>query len=413
MTKFNNNFIKPSYDSYCFSNIPGTIQKLFGIPNNKGLPENVLPTGKYKEYNKVIFLFIDAFGWKFYEKYKNKYPALQRFINKGTVSKITAQFPSTTAAEVTTMNTGLSVGESGVYEWFYYEPKVDAVIAPLLFSYAKNKERGTLVAANVNPAILYPSQTIYEELAKNGVKSNLFISSEYANSEYNLIMSKGANIYSFSTIADGLTKLSEMVVNDTTKSYYYLYYGKIDSIGHSYGTDSRYFDNEVELFFIALENFLLKYIDEKIKDTIILLSADHGQTNVSPKTTFYLNKEIPNIAKYFKTTKMGEPIVPAGSCRDMFLYIKDDVLDKLITELSEKLKDKAEIYKTSKLINEGYFGNNVSEEFLSRVGNIVILPYKGESVWWYEKGVFEQKHIGHHGGLTREEMEIPFLTLTI
>ena len=50
-----------------------------------------------------VFLFIDAFGWKFFEKYKNRYPFLQRFIDNGVVSKITAQFPSTTAAEVTTI----------------------------------------------------------------------------------------------------------------------------------------------------------------------------------------------------------------------------------------------------------------------------------------------------------------------
>lgn len=130
---FGKNFIKPLYDSYCFSNIPATIQSLLGLTKHTGLPEDVLPSGKYREYKKVVFLFIDAFGWKFFEKYKSKYPVLQRFVHHGVVSKITAQFPSTTAAEVTTMNTGLPVGESGVYEWFYFEPKLDAVIAPLLF----------------------------------------------------------------------------------------------------------------------------------------------------------------------------------------------------------------------------------------------------------------------------------------
>jgi hypothetical protein len=45
---------------------------------------------------------------------------------------------------------------------------------------------------------------------------------------------------------------------------------------------------------------------------------------------------------------------------------------------------------------------------LSRLGNLVILPYEQESVWWYEKG-FEQKHYGHHGGLTPQEAEIPLL----
>jgi hypothetical protein len=39
------------------------------------------------------------------------------------------------------------------------------------------------------------------------------------------------------------------------------------------------------------------------------------------------------------------------------------------------------------------------------VGNLVILPYRYESVWWYEKDKFEMKFRGHHGGLTPQEME--------
>jgi hypothetical protein len=46
---------------------------------------------------------------------------------------------------------------------------------------------------------------------------------------------------------------------------------------------------------------------------------------------------------------------------------------------------------------------------MARVGNLVILPYRGEAVWWYEKDRFEQKFRGHHGGLTPQEMEIPLL----
>ncbi len=410
-SRFGKKFIKPLYDSYCFSNIPATIQSLLGVTGNTGLPGDVLPSGEYKEYQKVVFLFIDAFGWKFFEKYKNKYPVLQRFVDKGVVSKITAQFPSTTAAEVTTMNTGLSVGESGVYEWFYYEPKLDAVIAPLLFSYAKDDGRGTLAQTGIDPAKLYPTETLYEKLKNRGVKSNLFLSSEFANSEYNLAVGRGANIYPFGSVAEALTNLSEMLVKESEKSYFYFYYGKIDTMGHEYGTESRYFESEVDLLFTALEHIFMKFVEGKVKDTIILLSADHGQTNVDPKTTFYLNREIKDISKYLKTAKNGEVIVPAGSCRDMFLHVRENSLDELSGILNEKLKGKVEIYKVEKLIKDGFFGRNISKEFTERVGNLVILPYAGESVWWYEEGVFEQKHIGHHGGLTPEEMEIPFLVL--
>jgi hypothetical protein len=62
------------------------------------------------------------------------------------------------------------------------------------------------------------------------------------------------------------------------------------------------------------------------------------------------------------------------------------------------------------LIENGYFGErHVSEALKGRLGNLVILPFDGQCVWWYEKDLFEIDFLGHHGGLTKQEMEIPFL----
>jgi hypothetical protein len=60
-------------------------------------------------------------------------------------------------------------------------------------------------------------------------------------------------------------------------------------------------------------------------------------------------------------------------------------------------------------MKEGFFGPILDPAFRARAGDLVILPYRGETVWWYEKNKFEQRFRGHHGGLTKEEMEIPLL----
>src|SRR6266851_9614667 len=134
-SKFSQGFVKPLYDSYCFSNIPRTVEFLLTGKGQSALPLDVfgnLPT----KYDKVILFFVDAFGWRFFERYAEKYEFLKTMLNAGVVSKMTSQFPSTTAAHTTCIHTGLNVGQSGVYEWYYYEPLVDDIITPLLFSYA-------------------------------------------------------------------------------------------------------------------------------------------------------------------------------------------------------------------------------------------------------------------------------------
>jgi len=89
----------------------------------------------------------------------------------------------------------------------------------------------------------------------------------------------------------------------------------------------------------------------------------------------------------------------------MFLHIQDDRLEEAESFLAARLEGTADVIRTQTLIEDGYFGSDVSVRFRERVGNLVILPYRYESVWWYEKDKFDMKFCGHHGGLTPQEME--------
>ncbi|MGH2482072.1 MAG: alkaline phosphatase family protein, partial [Ktedonobacteraceae bacterium] len=103
-SRFSQRFVKPLYQSYCFANLPATISYLLTGVGQSALPLDVfgdLPT----RYNKVVLLFIDAFGWRFFGQYADKYPLLKTFLQQGAVSKLTSQFPSTTPAHVTCINT--------------------------------------------------------------------------------------------------------------------------------------------------------------------------------------------------------------------------------------------------------------------------------------------------------------------
>jgi hypothetical protein len=155
-----------------------------------------------------------------------------------------------------------------------------------------------------------------------------------------------------------------------------------------------------------MEHYVKRVFNGK-KRVLFLMTADHGQVEVDPQTTIYLNTN-PRFAgaeRYLKANRNGQLLVPAGSARDMFLHIREDVLDEAHAFLSARLEGKADVVRVDALIKDGYFGTEVSSRFRERVGNLVLLPYRYESVWWYEKNRFEQKFYGHHGGLTPQEME--------
>jgi Type I phosphodiesterase / nucleotide pyrophosphatase len=413
-SRFSQRFLKPLHDSYCFSNIPQTIEFLLTGEGESALPPDVfgnLPT----RYDKVIVFFVDAFGWRFLERYADSLAFFKTAFKEGVVSKLTSQFPSTTAAHTTCIHTGLPVGQSGVYEWDYYEPLVDDIIMPLLFSYGGDKVRDTLKRSGIPATKFFPTRSVYTALKAKGIVSTIFQSESFTPSTFSDIVFQGANAVPFKMPQDALTRLSATILTHKAPPYYYfLYYDRIDGICHKYGPNSKKLEQEVETFFTLLDQLFYKKLAGKVQNTLFILTADHGQVEVDPQRTFYLNKQLSGFERYLRTNQRGKPIVPAGSPRDMFLHVKDECVEEAMAHLRKALDGRAEVYRTEELLAQHFFGlQEPSEIFLQRVGNVVVLPYQNETVWWLEEGKYDMHFFGHHGGLTPEEMEIPLIVLPL
>jgi hypothetical protein len=410
---FSTSFVKPLYPSYCFSNIPGTIAQALGVsaPQFLALPGTTL-AGLQKRYRHVVFLFIDAFGWRFLDEMRAKSRLIQDAFEHGVVSQLTAQFPSTTAAEVVTAYTGLPVGEHGVYEWFIYEPSVDAMITPLLFSHVGQNQRDTLKTVGGQPAEIFGANPFLRLLTDSNVAIHTYLDVGYAFSTANKTLSSGSKIHGYKTFEEALGLLQTELAS-SSPSYHYLYCDQIDGAMHHYGPTSVEAKKTQANVFMALDQWWNAVKQNKSKETLVLLGADHGSVEVSHEATNYLDVTMPLIADSLERTGTGLVKAPAGSRRDFFLHIKEDKRETLRRELKERLAPIAEAYPTQILIDQGFFGNpaKVSASFLSRVGDTVILPYAGQSVFWAGDGRFRNNHLGSHGGLTPEEMIVPLLAL--
>lgn len=392
----NPTFVKPRYDKGGFAGIPSRITQAFASGS----------------YDAVVLFLVDAFGWRFFERFQDA-PFIQRIARHGRIEKLTSQFPSTTAAHVTTIHTGLPVGVSGVHEWYYYEPQVDAVIAPLLFSVAGVKDRDSLKQAGVKPEALYPQGVFYPALKEMGVKPYVFGVRDYTPSTYANVVMRGAKQTSFKTLSEALVNLGLLLEKAKQPVYAHLYFDRIDGLCHEYGPTAPQTEAEIETFLLMMNHYFDRIF--KGKRILFLMTADHGASEVDPETTVYLNihPQFAGFDRFIRANRNGQPLVPAGSARDLFLYLREESLDDAQAFLSKRLEGKADVVKTEHLISEGYFGPEVTNRFRERVGNLVVLPYRYESVWWYEKDKYEQGFYGHHGGLTPQEMETILYTLEV
>lgn len=395
--------------------MPATIQYWLTGHGQPALAEGVL--GEYaRQYDVVFSFFVDSLGWELFHLYADENPFLQELARNGRVTKITAQFPSTTAAHVTCIHTGLPVGQSGVYEWQYYEPKLDAVITPLLFSYAGTMERDQLIEAGVDPKTLFPNVTLYDSLKAQGVTSYIFGWRPFTPSTYSSVVMQGAELRPFMPLTEGLISAAAHAQHAQAPTYIFLYYGEIDAMCHSHGPYAIETRAQIETFTHAMEKWFLPFVKNLNKRALLVLYADHGHMSVTPQNTRYLNTfpYLKDIVPMLKTDARGRTLVPAGSPRDPFLYVREECLDQAHAFLTERLEGYADVVRTSDLLNAGYFGElPVSANLLGRLGNLTILPHPNNCVWWYEQDKFVQKFLGHHGGLTATEMEIPLALMEL
>jgi hypothetical protein len=404
-----NNYLRPNYGHGCFADLPTLIQSCL---TDQPAPTSLtgIPATLLRKYDTVIVLLADAFGWQHVEPRLGQHALFQQMADRGVIAQWTSQFPSTTAAHITCIHSGLTPSQSGVFEWEYYDPAADATVTPLLFSYGGTRPRDELKALDIQPYQLYPTQSLHQQLRAQGVTTYVYQHREYTPSTYTDWICRGAQMRPYMTLPEALYNLRQEAQEAPKPAYFFMYYDRIDALAHLYGPQSPQVAAEIATFLYAVEQLFLQPAQGALRNTLFILTADHGQMTVNPAAAQFINvdRTFAGMERFLRRNRRSELIGPGGSARDIFLYIQEDRLAEAQSFFAERLDGVADVQLTQPLIDQGYFGPlPPSPAFLSRVGNLLILPHAGQTVWWYEEGRYGMRYRGMHGGLSRDEMMIP------
>jgi hypothetical protein len=324
----------------------------------------------------------------------------------GLVLELTSQFPSTTAAHTTTLNSGLPVGVHGVYEWHILEPSLDRLITPLMFSFAGDAARETLASTGLTADAVFPKETQHLRLTAAGVRSVCVMPASFAGSSTNRALLRGAEIVPARGAVDALLRACAALAS-SEPIHTSVYLPTFDALMHRVGPDAPAAHSEL----VALLDVVAGALPRVPPGTLVLIGTDHGMAAVSPERTAYVNVAWPELEQHLRRGADGKPLAPAGSCRDLFLHVLPGHVDEVVSGLTERLEDVADVVETRALLEQGVFGPDLSDAFLARLAEVVVLPRPGEAAWWLEPGRFEQEFFGQHGGLSPDEVEIPLLAL--
>jgi hypothetical protein len=379
-----------------FDQLPATVERLLtGGTAGTALEEPFLRD----QFDRVALVYLDAFGWTFLER-QQSHRLVQRVRSDGLVAQLTSQFPSTTTAHTTTIHSGLPVAEHGLYEWYVFEPLLNRIITPLPFCFAGEGVRETL-AGVLDPVAVFPGESLYARLAASGVQSSVAQPAAFAHGSPNSVLLRGADVLPYASPDEGLA-LAAAALAATERGYAHVYLDDVDSLMHHSGPNGAVVDLAFAKALTAIGRAPFP------AGTLVLVTADHGMAPVDPARTVYVNLVWPELASHLATGADGKPLAPAGSCRDLFLHVRDGHVDEVRDQLADRLGGIADVVTVEALIASGAF-DEPSPRLRARLGDVVVLPHYGEAVFWHEPGRFVQSLHGQHGGLSPQEMEIPLL----
>lgn len=366
------NFIKPNWEQSNL-NISATLAEFLGAQNtNKTLP--ILKNELAKGYKNVVFICLDGLGINPIKKNLNK----NAFLRKNIKQVLTSTFPSTTTNATTSLACNKQPLEHGWFGWSLHFNEI-------------NK--------NMDIYLHTDSQTGEKVDYKYPISDNSYCYFDNINSDYEVntilpiyVQTKSEDKKIIIQNEIELCNAIRKVCSKNGKQFIYAYLPEPDATMHDYGVSSLEAKEKIE----NINNEIKKLYDD-LKNTLIIITADHGQIDVEDYVEFYKDKEINELLAY---TPFLDARTPA--------FIVKNGREKEFEELFEKRYGKDfKLFKSSDLINQGYFGNKGKYGYL--LGDyIAIGTYTHKQFIAFENMT---RFKGHHTSLT-EEMEVPLIILS-
>ena len=395
--------LKPIYVDYSFANIPATLHYLLTRETTGPLLPADCFGGAYPAPRTVVLILLDCFGWQFWQRHAKRSRIMRRVIEQGTLTPISALFPSTTAASISTLNLGCLPARHAVYEWNMYVPDFGETIQSLAFSTLGRRAESCSVKGYNAADMVIEHETVHQRLARHGVRSIQLSHRSYARSPYNRIVSAGAEVISHRTFPEALVRLRRVLATPRKdKALITLYWAGLDTSAHEFGPDSAEFEAETVSLWLTMDALLAEVHSP---DTLFLFTADHGHVGADAADTIFVNERWPEINGWLAISPTGQIIWPNGSPRDMFLHVQVGRRADMHRVLTNGLAGTATVMTIDEALGAGLFGPEpIMPELRRRLGDLLVLPHLGYFVWWREPEIMGNRLHGHHGGLTAEEL---------
>ena len=360
----------PNYEESLL-NLTCSIAKYFEIEYHHSTLKEIDDLLEEKKYQNVVVLLYDGLGSNILQR---MLPA-DSFLVQHKKRDLVAVFPATTTAVTVTMMSGLAPIEHGWLGWDLYFKAINRTVS-LFPNTIKDSD---VKAADTSVAQKYlPYQSILSKINEKG---------QYQAHEF---FPFGPNQYDS---LDDLNLRIKKLCQTAGKKYLYGYYNNPDTLMHLTGTNSAETIKNIELLNLKTEELC-----SDLKDTLVIVVADHGHLNSSYAT-------LSDYPELFKTIKQETAIEP----RACAFYIKEGMEETFALEFNRLFQKDFLLLTKEEVINQKLFGEGIENPlFNESLGDYLAIATSNLYFRYSNKShIFKSMH----AGLTEDEMIIPLIVI--
>ena len=351
--------VRPAYDGAW---VGGIVPALLG-----GAPVSWLPDG-VADAEGVVLLVCDGLGWEM----TRAHAAVMPTVTGMSGGAITTGVPSTTAAGLTSIATGVPPAEHGLVG---YRIRVGGEPLNVLRWQART---------GPDPVAVQPVAPFL------GQDVPVVTRAEFRSSGFSEAHLRGTSMIGWRTPSALVEHCRRLATQRHT--FVYAYYDGVDKVAHEYGLTNGFLVAELA----AADRLVADLVAALPPTWAVVLTADHGQVQVESEDVVGLADVDVMVSAY------------AGEGRFRTLHARSGASAELAAACEDAYGAVAWVFTRERLFDEGWLGPQSSLAVRGRVGD-VILAAREPVIFTDPDLVQEATMRSHHGSLTSAEMHVPLL----
>jgi predicted AlkP superfamily pyrophosphatase or phosphodiesterase len=355
----------PDYDGACITNIVPTLLE----------PGPTWPSwfpSSAEDADQVVLLVLDGLGWEQLGQHPDRCPVLSS-LEGGAITTVA---PSTTAAALTSITTGLAPGEHGIVG---YRICVEGEVLNVLRWQANGRD----ARASIPPDKLQ----VHEAFA--GHRPPVVTRAEFRETGFSQAHLDHTRMVGWRMTSSLVTEVAQLLRRG--EPFVYAYYEGIDKVAHEYGLGAHY---EREL--VSADRLVGDILSVLPPGAVLVVTSDHGQVDVGD----HVVSPAPEV--------MAHVVGQSGEGRFRWLHARPGHARHLLEAATAHHADTGWVVPVDQVVDERWLGRSITEAARRSLGDVALVAR--EPVAYDDPADTGPFHlVSRHGSLTSAEMRVPLL----